>query len=135
MKYTKIENGKRVWDASKTYGLFEKQAKFYASGISATQVTKAHRKNLESLSGVLKFILTDELGFELIIADSQHQKYHLPDTQGGGVNLYIWFESAEITVGDFSGHTSSYITMIHFDEFFDLIRRVWNVRIKKWSVE
>ena len=133
MKYTKIENGKRVWDAIKTYGLFEKQAKFYASGISATQVTKAHRKNLESLSGVLKFILQDELGFELIIADSHHQKYHLPDGRGGGVNLYIWFESAEITVGDCVGQTSGFETILHFDEFFDRIRWAWNGRHIQWK--
>ena len=133
MKYTKIENGKRVWDTSKTHGLFEKQTKFYASGISEPQVTKAHRKNLESLAGVLKFILTDELGFKLIVADSDHHKYQLYDSHGGGVNLYIWFESAEITVGDCVGQTSGFETILHFDEFFDRIRWAWNGRHIQWK--
>lgn len=129
MKYTKIENGKRVWDTSKTHGLFEKQTKFYASGISEPRVTKAHRKNLESLAGVLKFILTDELGFKLLVADSDHHKYQLYDSQGGGVDIYIWFALAEITcVGRCVGHKNFYNKINHFDEFFDRIRWAW-----KWA--
>tara|TARA_B100000902_G_scaffold371900_1_gene398417 strand:+ start:414 stop:839 length:426 start_codon:yes stop_codon:yes gene_type:complete len=131
MKYTKIENGRRIWDISS--GLFLKQIDTYEVSLAhrtSLGATVAERKNIASLAGVLKFVLANELGFNLVTVNSTYHKYNLFDGVGGGVTLYIWLDDSVITLGDYLSTTpsSSYKRVLNILDLFDLIREAWSVR-------